>query len=68
MDWLDDFADSGFLGQTNVGHLVQDAATAKKNYLVFWTLLKGKPERADARPARFRCRKTAAKKKKKKRP
>jgi len=47
VDWLDDFADSDFLGQTIVGHLVQDAATAK-NYLVFWTPLKSDPERADA--------------------
>jgi hypothetical protein len=42
------FTDSGFLSQSNVGHLVQDAATAK-TYLAFWTLLKGDPERADAR-------------------
>ena len=42
------FTPSGFLGQTNVGHLVEDAATAK-GYLAYWELLKGDPDLADAR-------------------
>lgn len=42
------FTDSGFLGQSNVGHLVEDGAVAKR-YLDFWTVLKGDPERAAAR-------------------
>jgi hypothetical protein len=41
------FTDSGFLGQTNVGHLVTDDATAK-TYLDFWTMLSGDPVHADA--------------------
>jgi hypothetical protein len=41
------FTDSGFLGQTNVGHLVTDDATAK-TYLDFWTMLSGDPAHADA--------------------
>lgn len=39
---------SGFLGQTNVGHLVEDAATAKQ-FLAYWTLLKTDPDRDTAR-------------------
>jgi phosphatidylserine/phosphatidylglycerophosphate/cardiolipin synthase-like enzyme len=42
------FTPSGFLGQTNVGHRVADAATAK-NYLAFWELVKTDPEIGDAR-------------------
>lgn len=42
------FTPSGFLGQTNVGHLVEDAATARQ-YLKFWTLLKTDPELETAR-------------------
>jgi phosphatidylserine/phosphatidylglycerophosphate/cardiolipin synthase-like enzyme len=41
------FTPSGFLGQTNVGHLVVDAATAK-TYLDFWTGLSTNPGHADA--------------------
>ena len=36
------FTDSGFFGQTNVGHLVKDGATAK-TYLDYWTELSGDP-------------------------
>ncbi len=42
------FTPSGFLGQTNVGHLVEDAATAKQ-YLSYWELLKTDPNLEDAR-------------------
>lgn len=42
------FTPSGFLGQTNVGHLVEDAATAKQ-YLAYWELLKNDPDRETAR-------------------
>jgi phosphatidylserine/phosphatidylglycerophosphate/cardiolipin synthase-like enzyme len=42
------FTSSGFLGQTNVGHRVADAETAKQ-YLEFWQLVKQDPELADAR-------------------
>jgi phosphatidylserine/phosphatidylglycerophosphate/cardiolipin synthase-like enzyme len=42
------FTPSGFLGQTNVGHRVADAETAK-NYLAFWKLVKTDPEIKDAR-------------------
>jgi phosphatidylserine/phosphatidylglycerophosphate/cardiolipin synthase-like enzyme len=42
------FTPSGFLGQTNVGHRVADAETAKQ-YLDFWKLVKKDPELADAR-------------------
>jgi phosphatidylserine/phosphatidylglycerophosphate/cardiolipin synthase-like enzyme len=42
------FTSSGFLGQTNVGHRVADAETAKQ-YLAFWQLVKQDPELADAR-------------------
>ncbi|MGH8610363.1 MAG: phospholipase D-like domain-containing protein, partial [Gammaproteobacteria bacterium] len=39
---------SGFLGQSNVGHLVVDPTTAKQ-YLAYWQLLKKDPEREMAR-------------------
>lgn len=42
------FTPSGFLGQTNVGHLVDDATTAK-NFLAYWELLKKDPVRDVAR-------------------
>jgi phosphatidylserine/phosphatidylglycerophosphate/cardiolipin synthase-like enzyme len=42
------FTSSGFLGQTNVGHRVADAETAKQ-YLAFWELVKTDPEIKDAR-------------------
>jgi len=42
------FTDSGFLGQTNVGHRVADATTATQ-YLDFWKLLCGDPDRSKAR-------------------
>jgi phosphatidylserine/phosphatidylglycerophosphate/cardiolipin synthase-like enzyme len=42
------FTPSGFLGQTNVGHRIADAETAKQ-YLAFWELVKTDPEIADAR-------------------
>lgn len=42
------FTPSGFLGQTNVGHRIADAATAKQ-YLEFWKVVKTDPELADAR-------------------
>jgi phosphatidylserine/phosphatidylglycerophosphate/cardiolipin synthase-like enzyme len=42
------FTPSGFLGQTNVGHRIADAETAKQ-YLAFWELVKTDPELADAR-------------------
>jgi phosphatidylserine/phosphatidylglycerophosphate/cardiolipin synthase-like enzyme len=42
------FTPSGFLGQSNVGHLVDDAATAK-HYLDYWMVLKTDPSLADAR-------------------
>lgn len=41
------FTDTGFYGQTNVGHVVADAATAK-TYLDYWTELKGDPVHSDA--------------------
>jgi phosphatidylserine/phosphatidylglycerophosphate/cardiolipin synthase-like enzyme len=41
------FTASGFLGQTNVGHLITDSGTAK-TYLDFWTALSGDPAHADA--------------------
>jgi PLD-like domain len=44
------FTPSGFLGQTNVGHRVADVETAKQ-YHEFWKLVKGDPERDDARAA-----------------
>jgi phosphatidylserine/phosphatidylglycerophosphate/cardiolipin synthase-like enzyme len=47
------FTDSGFLGQTNVGHWVQDAATAKQ-YLDFWTLVSSDPQLNDARAGAMR--------------
>ena len=42
------FTPSGFLGQTNVGHRVADAETAK-NYLAFWELVKTDPDVKTAR-------------------
>ncbi|MBA1142500.1 phospholipase D-like domain-containing protein [Mesorhizobium neociceri] len=36
------FTDTGFFGQTNVGHLVTDSDTAK-TYLAYWTELSGDP-------------------------
>jgi phosphatidylserine/phosphatidylglycerophosphate/cardiolipin synthase-like enzyme len=44
------FTPSGFLGQTNVGHRIADAETAKQ-YLAFWKVVKTDPEVADARIA-----------------
>jgi len=41
------FTPSGFLGQTNVGHLVVDPATAK-TYLDYWTELSANPDRTTA--------------------
>jgi phosphatidylserine/phosphatidylglycerophosphate/cardiolipin synthase-like enzyme len=41
------FTDTGFYGQTNVGHVVADAATAK-TYLEYWTELKGDPVHSEA--------------------
>jgi hypothetical protein len=42
------FTPSGFLGQTNVGHRVQDADTAQQ-YLDYWEVLKNDPELDDFR-------------------
>jgi len=42
------FTPSGFLGQTNVGHRVQDADTAQQ-YLDYWEVLKTDPELDDLR-------------------
>jgi phosphatidylserine/phosphatidylglycerophosphate/cardiolipin synthase-like enzyme len=42
------FTASGFLGQTNVGHRVADAATARE-YFEYWKLVKTNPELAVAR-------------------
>jgi len=42
------FTPSGFLGQTNVGHWVEDADTAKQ-YLDYWMLLTKDPELEDLR-------------------
>lgn len=44
------FTPSGFLGQTNVGHLVVDAETAR-HYLSYWELLTTDPELDTAREA-----------------
>jgi phosphatidylserine/phosphatidylglycerophosphate/cardiolipin synthase-like enzyme len=44
------FTPSGFLGQTNVGHRVADAETAKQ-YFAFWKVVKTDPELKDARAA-----------------
>ena len=41
------FTDSGFYGQTNVGHIVANTATAK-TYLDYWTELKGDPVHSEA--------------------
>ena len=42
------FTPSGFLGQTNVGHLISDETTAKQ-YCDYWKVLKDDPELAIAR-------------------
>ncbi|HKP45431.1 MAG TPA: phospholipase D-like domain-containing protein, partial [Pyrinomonadaceae bacterium] len=42
------FTPSGFLGQTNVGHLIGDEETAKQ-YLKYWKVLIKDPELEDAR-------------------
>jgi hypothetical protein len=42
------FTSSGFLGQANVGHVVEEPDTARQ-YLAYWKLLKRDPERAVAR-------------------
>jgi len=47
------FTDSGFLGQTNVGHRIVQPATAKQ-YLDYWELLRGDPELAKARAGAMR--------------
>ena len=41
------FTDTGFYGQTNVGHIVANAVTAK-TYLDYWTELKGDPVHSEA--------------------
>lgn len=41
------FTDTGFYGQTNVGHLVQDAKTAK-TYLDYWMAIKEDPTHSKA--------------------
>jgi phosphatidylserine/phosphatidylglycerophosphate/cardiolipin synthase-like enzyme len=43
------FTASGFLGQTNVGHLVTDGTTAQ-SYLDFWTALSKNPVKSDLVP------------------
>jgi hypothetical protein len=42
------FTASGFLGQTNVGHRIADAETARQ-YFAFWELVKTDPDLEDAR-------------------
>ena len=42
------FTPSGFLGQSNVGHLVADAAVAER-YLSYWEALRRDPELEEAR-------------------
>lgn len=42
------FTPSGFLGQTNVGHLIQDKATAEQ-FLAYWNVLRTDPALEDAR-------------------
>jgi phosphatidylserine/phosphatidylglycerophosphate/cardiolipin synthase-like enzyme len=42
------FTPSGFLGQSNVGHLVEDRGTARR-FLDYWRLLKSDPTREQAR-------------------
>jgi len=42
------FTPSGFLGQTNVGHLITDDTTAKQ-YMDYWKMLKDDPDLAVAR-------------------
>jgi phosphatidylserine/phosphatidylglycerophosphate/cardiolipin synthase-like enzyme len=41
------FTDTGFYGQTNVGYIVANAATAK-SYFDYWTKLKGDPVHSEA--------------------
>ena len=41
------FTNSGFYGQTNVGHVTADAATVR-TYLDYWTELKGDPPHKEA--------------------
>jgi len=47
------FTPSGFLGQTNVGHLVTDDSTAKA-YFAFWTALSENPDKATLVPANMK--------------
>jgi phosphatidylserine/phosphatidylglycerophosphate/cardiolipin synthase-like enzyme len=42
------FTPSGFLGQTNVGHVIANEATAAQ-FLAYWNLLKGDPDLERAR-------------------
>jgi len=42
------FTPSGFLGQTNVGHRIRDAGTAKQ-YLKYWEIVRKDPDLAVAR-------------------
>ena len=42
------FTPSGFLGQTNVGHVIADERTARQ-FLAYWELLKKDPDRDAAR-------------------
>jgi phosphatidylserine/phosphatidylglycerophosphate/cardiolipin synthase-like enzyme len=44
------FTPSGFLGQSNVGHLIGDEETAKQ-FLAYWEVLKKDPDLATARAA-----------------
>jgi phosphatidylserine/phosphatidylglycerophosphate/cardiolipin synthase-like enzyme len=44
------FTPSGFLGQTNVGHRIKDADTARQ-YLAYWKVLSKDPDKAAARTA-----------------
>jgi phosphatidylserine/phosphatidylglycerophosphate/cardiolipin synthase-like enzyme len=44
------FTPSGFLGQTNVGHLIGDEETAAQ-FLAYWEVLKTDPDRDTARAA-----------------
>lgn len=44
------FTESGFLGQSNVGHLIEDEETAA-GYLGYWEALHDDPERKEARLA-----------------
>lgn len=44
------FTESGFLGQSNVGHIIDDRKVASQ-YLDYWETLKKDPERGDLRSA-----------------